>query len=222
MRIELRVVVAVIGLACLFPAVGLGQPPKSDPKTPATPPAKPQLTVQVFKLERGDPDAVITGLHSLLEAQDVEVPPPMPPAGAPMPMNPFSGLGGSITFGGFGVTTVPVWRATVDERTKAVIVRGSAKHLKVAADLVALLDRPANAPLPKLQVVKAFSLKHADAEGLVQVIETLAFDDVKLASPDEKLLVVIGPDESTTVIAALVKELDVPGKPEKKEETKKE
>jgi hypothetical protein len=175
-------------------------------------------------LERGDPEAVISSLNSLLEEQNMEVPQPMPPAGAPMPMNPFGGLGGSVVFGGgFGVPTVPVWRATVEERTKAVIVRGASKHLKVAADLVALLDRPANAPLPKLQVVKAFALKHADSASLVRVIEALSFDDVKLASPDEKLLVVLGPDEATTVIAALVKELDVPGKPEKKEgEPKKE
>jgi hypothetical protein len=70
-------------------------------------------------------------------------------------------------------------------------------------------------------VVKAYALKHADSASLVQVVEALSFDDVKLASPDEKLLVVIGPDEATTVIAALVKELDVPGKPEKKEDAPK-
>jgi hypothetical protein len=107
-----------------------------------------------------------------------------------------------------------VWRATAQARTRSVIVRGSDRHISVAADLVAILDRPATAPLPKLQVIKAFALKHATADELADVINALSFDDVKLATPDEHLLALIAPDEVVKSVAELVKELDVPGKGE--------
>ena len=82
-----------------------------------------------------------------------------------------------------------------------MIVRGSDRHLNVAADLVAILDRPADAPLPKLQVIKAFALKHATAEELAEVINALSFDDVKLATPDEHLLALIAPDDVVRSVA---------------------
>jgi hypothetical protein len=135
--------------------------------------------------------------------------------------------GGAIGcfFGNGGVNPTPVWRATAQARTRAVIVRGSDRHLSVAADLVAILDRPANAPLPKLNIVKAYPLKHAAAEELAEVITALSFDDLKLATPDEHLLALIAPDDVVRSVAELVKELDVPGtgdpdpkpKPEPKE-----
>ena len=104
-----------------------------------------------------------------------------------------------------------------------MIVRGSDRHLNVAADLVAIFDRPANAPLPKLQVIKAFTLKHATAEELVEVIDALSFDDVKMATPDEHVLALIAPDDVVKSVAELVKELDVPGKgdPDPNRELKK-
>jgi hypothetical protein len=247
MRIYLRVstlAAGLIALGFLVPAIGVGQPPKTEAKGTITAPAKPQMKVKVFKLERADPQAVLIGLNNLLEDSDMEMPAPMPPvnippAGVPVPppmgmlgfagVPPagfggvpgagFGGIGGGIGFGGgVAAPTVPQWRATVDDRTKAVIVRGSEKHLKVAADLVAILDRPANAPLPQLQIVKAFALKHADSQELAQVIAALEFEDVKLSSPDEKLLAVIGPDEVTKAIAEIVKELDVPTKNQDKKE----
>ena len=133
-----------------------------------------------------------------------------------MPPGGFGGMppGGGIGcfFGNGGVNATPVWRATAQARTRSVIVRGSDRHLSVAADLVAILDRPARAPLPKLQVIKAFALKHATAEELAQVISDLSFDDVKLATPDERLLALIAPDDVVKSVAELVKELDVPDK----------
>ena len=121
--------------------------------------------------------------------------------------------GGAIGcfFGNGGVNPTPVWRATAQARTRSVIVRGSDRHLSVAADLVAILDRPANAPLPKLNIVKAYPLKHAAAEELAEVITALSFDDLKLATPDEHLLALIAPDDVVRSVAELVKELDVPG-----------
>jgi hypothetical protein len=248
MRFCLRTVAGLMAIACALPVVvgqppGPGGPPQPTPAVATKPqPAKPQLKLKVFKLERGDPQAVINSLNALLEESDVEVTPPMPPGvgapagpppagmglpqpgglpggfgGVPAPIGGALGFGGMPPVGGFcgflgtGGNVTPVWRATAQARTRAVIVRGSDRHLNVAADLVAILDRPANAPLPKLQVVKAFALKHATAEELVEVINALSFDDAKLATPDEHVLALIAPDDVVRSVAELVKELDVPG-----------
>jgi hypothetical protein len=262
MRFCFRTVAGLMAIACVLPVV-VGQPPGAGGPLQPTPavatkpqPAKPQLKLKVFKLERGDPQAVIHSLNALLEESDVEVTPPMPPggpprvgapagpggppmggmgvpqpgglqgggAGVPAPIGgmlgfgglPPGGFGAAPQFGGIGCflgsggNVTPVWRATAQARTRAVIVRGSDRHLNVAADLVALLDRPASAPLPKLQVVQAFALKHATAEEVAEVINALSFDDVKLATPDERLLALIAPDDVVKSVAELVKELDVP------------
>jgi hypothetical protein len=143
------------------------------------------------------------------------------PGSAPMPYGGVSGFSGAIGFGGVhglggGVPVVntPVWRATQDDRTKALIVRGTARHIQVAADLVALIDRPENSPLPELKVIKGFALKNANATELIAVIDALEFEDLHLSSLNDQLLVAIGPDETTKAIADLIKELDVPVKAE--------
>ena len=149
--------------------------------------------------------------------------------GLPTPAAGQAGFGGAGQLGAVGcfignggVNTTPVWRATAQARTRSVVVRGSERHLKVAADLVAILDRAANDPLPKLQVVKAFTLKHATAEELAEVINALSFEGVKLATPDVRVLTLVAPDDVVKSVAELVKELDVPGKdnPELKTEPK--
>lgn len=258
MRFCLRTVAGLMAIACALPVVvgqqpGVGRPGQPTPAVAPKPQAtKPQLKVKVFKLERGDPQAVVLALNALLEESDVEATPMVPagapgapagpggpppgPMGAPQPGGltggfagvPATGFGAAPGFGGVpgfggmppagaigcflgtGGNMTPVWRATAQERTRAVIVRGSDRHLSVAADLVALLDRPANAPLPKLQVVKAFALKHATADELAEVINALSFDDAKLATPDERVLALIAPDDVVKSVTELVKELDVP------------
>jgi hypothetical protein len=246
MRFCVRAVAVLMAVAFALPAV-VGQPPGAGQPTPGAPaapqPAKPQLTVKVFKLERGDPEAVVSSLHALLEGPDAEATPPpgvgapgglgimgVPPGGLPggfggMPAGGPGGFGGvpgpaggAAGFGGIGCflgtgggNATPVWRATTHARTRAVVVRGAARHLAVAADLVAIHDRPAGAPLPKLQAVTALALKHAAAEELAEVIGALSFDGVKLATPGERLLAVVAPDDVARAVAELVRELDVPG-----------
>ncbi|MFO0825770.1 MAG: hypothetical protein U0792_22060 [Gemmataceae bacterium] len=232
MRIYLRacVVVAVLtGLGFLLPAVA-GQPIPAPP-TPPHAPAKPVLKVKVFKLERTEPDNVIQSMRMLLEDPDVEVPqPPVPQATVPVLVVPGFGIqfmNPGFGFGGFGMLgggppvepplIVPQWRVARDDRTGAVIVRGSEKHQKVAADLVAIFDRKPNSPIPKLQIVKAFPLKHAQSGDIESTITTLGLDDVKMSSLDDTMLLVIGPDETTQTIGELVKELDVPARSRPKE-----
>ena len=99
MRFCFRAVAGLMAIACALPVV-VGQPPGAGGPSQPTPggpagaqPAKPQLKVKVFKLERGDPEAVIRSLYSLLEAPDAEVIPPMAPGGPPGVGAP-GGLGG--------------------------------------------------------------------------------------------------------------------------------
>lgn len=231
MRTYLRVcavVIGLLGLGMILPP-GLCQTPKSEPPKDATKtPTKTQLTVKVFKFERADPAAVIEAMNNLLESTDAVVAPTLPNVGLSNPMPPqtatigFGIGGGGIGFtGGVGVgggmQSTPVWRATVDDRTKALIVRGSPRHLQVAADLVALADRPANAPLPALKIVKAYPLKEANTAEMMAVIEALGFEEVRLSSLNEKLMVIIGPEETAKAIGDLVKELDVPAKQDKQD-----
>ena len=95
---------------------GPGVPGQPTPGTApaAAQPAKPQLVVKVFRLERGDPEVVIQSLHSPLEAPNAEAFPPAAPGGfggaPPGGMFGFGGMpaqpGGAIGFGGvFAVYT---------------------------------------------------------------------------------------------------------------------
>ncbi|HVK10757.1 MAG TPA: hypothetical protein VM597_18460, partial [Gemmataceae bacterium] len=114
MRFCFRAVAGLMAVAWALPAV-VGQPP--GPGVPGQPtpgpgpagvqPAKPQLAVKVFRLERGDPEAVIQSLHSLLEAPNAEAFPPAVPGGMPgvgVPGGPGGPPGG---FGGDADVPVP-------------------------------------------------------------------------------------------------------------------
>lgn len=214
----------VLTVALLVPAL-LGQTadviregPKpavpAKPAAPAVAAAKPVLQVKVFRLTRAEPSAVSGVLESLLgPTDDIKVEPmPTPMGGPAQPPMGFGGFGGNIGCM-FGHTVgPPLWRAAVNERAKAIVVRGSAKHLAIAADVVAVLDRAPNAAVPKTQNLQAFELKNATAAELIEVIGALAFDDVYLSAPEEKLLLVVAPAADQKDIADLVKNLDSDGK----------
>ncbi len=217
---RLPVVAAGLGLltfALCVPAAlsDTPQQPQAKPTTPGKAEPKPVLQVKVFRLTKVEPDAVAAALENLLgPADDVKME-PMPGGGTtPPPMGMF-GIGGG--FGGMPVGP-PLWRLTVNERAKAIVLRGSAKHLAIAADVVAVLDRAPNTPLPKTTTLQAFELKHATAEDLTAVIEALEFEEVTFSAAAAKLLLVIAPPADQKLIADLVKELDVEGKidPDKK------
>lgn len=221
MRIYLRTCVVVAGLTgfgFLLPAIAGQQPP--TPSAVTTTPERPPLKVKVFRLERADPDSVMKVMHDLLEDPDVGVPARQEQSLIPVLVIPgfgFQFLNAGGGFSGAPSSVVPQWRVASDERIGAVIVRGSEKHLKVAADLVAILDRKPNTPIPQLQVVKAFALKHAEPEAIINVIRSLDLEDVRMSSLDDKTLLVIGPDDVIKTVVELVKELDVPDRPEPKD-----
>lgn len=212
---------ALIGLGFLFPPAQ-AQPPKGEaPKPPKVAP-RPPLQVKVFRLERANPEEFKTHLDPLLGPMDEMLPdaPPLPAglgnlgfAGGIGIAGGFGGAGGCIVGGGLGFPyTAPLWRSSIDQRIKAVIIRGAAEHIRVTADLVSLLDRPANTPIPKLLTLQAFELKHAHAAELHNIFNELQFDDLGAISPTEKLLVVRAREADRPTVAELVKELDTPTK----------
>ncbi len=217
---RLPVFTAGLGLltfALLVPAVLSGQTPDKDGAKPAVPAkpsppvdARPALQVKVFRLTRAEPAAVSAALDSLLGPQDELKVEPMPTGGtAPMGLGFNAGNVGCFLGQPVGP---PLWRAAVSERAKAVIVRGSAKHLAVAADVVAVLDRAPNAALPPTRSLQAFDLKQATSAELVGVIGALGIEDVYLSDASETLLLVVAPAASQKDIADLVRNLDSDGK----------
>lgn len=235
MRFCFMVVTGLMVVAWAMPVV-VGQPtgPVGRPAGPGVTlnGFRSQPPMRVFRLERGDPEVVVLNLKKLLGDPDAEVVPPVPRqvpfnggisgggGGSFCGASGFSGAGSGISgFSGSGTgcfagtgpaAPPPVWRAAAHPRTGAVVVRGSDRHLDVAADLVALLDLPAGAPLPKLKVVRAIPLKHSTAEELRAVLHALSFEGAGVAAPSERVLAVVAPDEATRSIAELVAELDVP------------
>jgi type II secretory pathway component GspD/PulD (secretin) len=91
-------------------------------------------------------------------------------------------------------------------------VRGSPRDLRVAGDIVAVLDTPPAGRLPKVSSLRAFKLRFAKAEGLAQILESLEVKARAVPIRRTNMLIVGGSDEVLKEIGDLVKELDVEGK----------
>jgi hypothetical protein len=114
------------------------------------------------------------------------------------------GLGGGLG-GGVGG---PTWRLAADPRTKSLIIRGSEKEVDIAADLVAVLDVPADKPIPNVKNLRAYKLKHASAQDLNAVLNSLL--DARMV-PVEKgnILIVAGSEDVMKDIDSVVEALDI-------------
>jgi hypothetical protein len=216
---------------------GAGQPGTLQPAIPGAPdaggggfvaPAK-VLKTRVFRLKACDPDDVRQILEGLLEE-----PAEMGAAGGPV----FGGGGGLVGaapgfgapgagavggpgFGGFGggagigggfaglAGATQTWRVATHANTRALVVRGSERDLQIASDLVTVLETPDDKPLPEVKSLRAFRLKHADADELVSVVQELEIQARIVAAPLARLLIARGAAETLGEVAELVKELDV-------------
>jgi hypothetical protein len=107
-----------------------------------------------------------------------------------------------------------VCRAVADVRTRSLIVRGTAKDLQLAADVVAVLDTAEDKPLPGVTSFKPFRLKHADAVDFVGILQALDPNPAYRVVPvgRMKILLATGTDEQMKELAEAVKELDIPAK----------
>lgn len=217
----------------LFLPTAWSEPPKkvAAPAPPAAAEAKP-LTIKAFRLERASAEDVRSAWTDLLGESDVLL--PMPEAGGKKKGKKAAGqlgaLGGQLGGGGGGGNggglvgggaigcgfggmngMTPIWRASTDERTGQVIVRGNERTVKAAGEVVAVLDRANKAPLPKLEVIRAHELTHAEADETVRILGELEIAGLRLhAGP--KVVLFAGQDADLPVVAALVKALDVAGK----------
>lgn len=112
-------------------------------------------------------------------------------------------------------------RVGVDDRTRSLVVRGTDTDLQIAADLVAVIDLPADKLVPKVKTLRAFRLKHAKANDLVVTLRDLELEAKIVAHEKGNTLVASGPEDALKDIEEVVVALDVeakepPPEPEKK------
>jgi type II secretory pathway component GspD/PulD (secretin) len=184
-------------------------------------------SIRVFRLKHAKPEEVRQVLESLLGGASgtFGAGPMMGPGGPGMPgmmggkggrgpMGP--GMGGPPGMmagpGGAGGNEDTLWRVTVDERTRSLIVRGSRHDLQLAADLVAVLDQAGGKAVPKVSNLHAFKLKFAHAPRLAQILDDLGVKARVVPLQKANILIVTGPAEAVTEVSELVKELDVEAK----------
>lgn len=168
---------------------------------------------RVFRLAKTDPEEVKEIMGTLLDFIPV---PPMPG-----PMNQLGGLG-AVGFGGMVGGGPSPFSIAHDPRTKSIVVRGTDKHIQMAADLVTVLDGPQGKDPPEVKSLRAVTLKHAKPEEIASVIEGLELDARLVPLTAAKIVVFTGSDQVMKEVAELIKELDVPVDPEpKKDERKK-
>jgi hypothetical protein len=187
------------------------------------PPGQPNLGFKVFRLNFTEPDEMKTVLEHVFEL----VPRPAFPAlggalgNVGMPTANAVGGAGIMGIGGGGVMGMgalgmmggppaPMASIAVDQRTRAVVVRTSDREMKVAADVVAVLDTAAGKPLPRVKHIGVFVLKHADPEELKGVLEQIGIGVVALVPAK----LVITPDlNALPDLDTAIQELDVPTRP---------
>jgi beta-lactamase regulating signal transducer with metallopeptidase domain len=189
--------------------------------------------IKVFRLKHLDPDEVQGILAHLLDFPRLG----LVQVRFGVPFNPFEGGNGlrpgnwsgrfeagvsltsDVSRGQEGESPTPCHLAA-DSRTRSLIVRGSEKHLAIAADLVTVLDLPSDMPIPKVRNLSAYRLAHAEAVEVAQVLYRLNFRS-RFAPATDKTLIVVGPEKELKEIGEVIKQLDVEGKgskPDKKPE----
>ena len=99
--------------------------------------------------------------------------------------------------------------------TRSLIFRGSATHLAIAEDVVALLNRKEDQPLPATKTVLALALKHTNAGEVANAVNALEFENLKMSQAGETLLLIVAAEETRKQVETVVKALDVPAKEEK-------
>jgi hypothetical protein len=144
-------------------------------------------------------------------------PTPLPPA---LPGGPGLPPGYGNLYGqqAGGVPTGPLppalppqrYRITADNKTGTVIMRGLESDVLIAADLMAVLDLPVDQPLPKLSALRAFRMKEADPEEVVQKLEGLGTAARIVAVRDLRLVLAVGPEQELKDLTEAILALDMP------------
>ncbi|OWK47311.1 secretin N-terminal domain-containing protein [Fimbriiglobus ruber] len=137
-----------------------------------------------------------------------------------LPPNGFGGISGVGGFGGqmggFGGNSIPLngdghrtilWRVTTSKNV--LIVRGTERHVQLAEEIVAALDREEKAALPRAHRIRTFELKNADAQTVVNTLRVLEFDGVKFSTAGDRLILGVIPEVHQKTVADLILDLDV-------------
>jgi beta-lactamase regulating signal transducer with metallopeptidase domain len=142
---------------------------------------------------------------------------PLGPGGATAPRFPQYGPGGlSGGPGGGGSMESPRLvngSVAVDKRTHSLIIRGTDRDLQIAADLVAVLDLEKDKPVPKVESLRAFNLRHARAKDIADVLRNLNLNAAFAFPPKSNLVIVIGSEAEMKEIGEVIDALDVEVKP---------
>jgi beta-lactamase regulating signal transducer with metallopeptidase domain len=149
--------------------------------------------IKVFRLKSADPELVQGVLVGLLCFPD----------------------GSSVRFEPSEVN----FSSTVDARTRFLVARGSEKQLAVAADVVRMLEHPADKPVPKIKHLFAFRFKFAHGGEVAGALKRLGFQS-QIASTEETVFV-LGSEQELKEIGEVIEQLDVEirqTKPEKRPE----
>jgi hypothetical protein len=101
------------------------------------------------------------------------------------------------------------WRMVADERTHSLIFRGTADDLQTVAEVVALAELRPDQPLPALQRLGAFRLKHANAADLVEKLAQLEISVRLCAFDDSNIIATLGSEAARKEIGDLIKALDI-------------
>ncbi len=101
-------------------------------------------------------------------------------------------------------------RLAADQRTRCVIARGSEQDLATAADLIAMLDRDAGKPSPRLKDVRVFPLHHARAEDVIAMLQGLGIEARVAAVSSPRMLVAFGQEPALKEVGEVLDAVDVP------------
>jgi len=108
---------------------------------------------------------------------------------------------------------VLAWSMAASPCTHSLIIRGTDRDLQIAADLVAVLDLEKDKPVPKVESLRAFNLRHARAKDIADVLRNLNLNAAFAFPPKSNLVIVIGSEAEMKEIGEVIDALDVEVKP---------
>jgi beta-lactamase regulating signal transducer with metallopeptidase domain len=133
-------------------------------------------------------------------------------AGAGGAMRPPAGGGNPFMMGGMGRPETS-WRLAVDQRSRSLIVRGTAQDIQTVADLVALLDVPEGKSTAGVKGFRVFHLRYANAQDVAGILGALDIGAAVVPAPGARAVVVSGPEAALKEVAEVIDAVDVEGKP---------
>jgi hypothetical protein len=99
-------------------------------------------------------------------------------------------------------------RLAVDGRTRTLFARGLPDHLDSLAAIVAVLDAPADKPLPESKGFRVIRLKNGKVNEVLQILNGLGSPTQAVALPKLNALIVPDGDASAKDIEVIIGKLD--------------